>query len=1575
MAIDLTGITNENEFYTHHYLSAILENDLKDVFKEWRRREKEENIRPPYAELRGLREDFLAMRNRLERIRRPEDRLELQREFLQRILPVLGYEFRPVLKELDDGASLPIAGEVRRPNGAPELWIIEALDLSGENVDPLAVELSADQYPEGEEPERSLLESSLEDIVTRQVFGRSEPPRWVILASDSQLVLLDRGKWNEKRLLRFDLVEIFGRREPSTLQATAVLVHRESVCPTDGICLLDTLDENSHKHAFAVSEDLKYALREAIELIGNEAVWYMREKLHEKVFGRDLAQQLTVECLRYMYRLLFLFYIEARPELNYAPMKADAYRLGYSLETLRDLELVKLNTEEAKNGHYIHDSLQLLFDLIYNGFPRKEEQLALDAGPEHHRFRIAPLRSHLFDPARTPLLNKVKFRNQVLQRVIELMSLSRPRRRRERRGRISYAQLGINQLGAVYETLLSYRGFFAETDLYEVKKADESYDELKTAYFVKAEDLEKYTEDEQVYNEDGTLRMYPRGTFIYRLAGRDREKSASYYTPEVLTRCLVKYALKELLEGKTADEILQLTVCEPAMGSAAFLNEAVNQLAEAYLQRKMRETGRIIPHEDYAREKQKIKMYIADNNVFGVDLNPVAAELGEVSLWLNTIYEGAHVPWFGMQLVTGNSLIGARRQVFASQLLNRINRTDPLWLDEIPERVIPGQVRPEKSVYHFLLPDKDMANYKDRVVRQMETDEIEKIKDWRKDFTRPFSDSEIAQVEKLSSAVDRLWEKHIEQQRMIRQRTRDAIQVFGQPESENIQQPTTTEWKDKIFYEEMLSKNVRNSSPYRRLKLVMDYWCALWFWPIEKAELLPSRQEFMLDLSLILEGTVFDTVPTKNGQVSMFPETMDQQLAQELVDEFGYVNVDRLCGKNERLGLIAELAERFRFLHWELEFADIFVDESGFDLVLGNPPWIKIEWKESGVMGDAAPIYVLRGFTGPQLARLREEIIERFDLIGLYLSAYEEAEATQNFLKSYQNYPILKGIQTNLYKCFLPQAWMIGGHEAIAAFLHPEGVYDDPRGGQLRTEIYGRLRAHFQFINELGLFNKKDVDHHNPFSINIYAKRNFENIGFMHIANLFAPHTVDACFQHSGLGLVPGIKDDKHKWNVNGHLHRIVRVNTDLLNLFARLYDPDETSPLEARLPAVHSKQIVNVLRKFASQPMQLHKIVEESFSTEMWHETNAQNDETILRETQFPTSAEEWIISGPHFFVNTPLNKTPRRVCTSNLAYDVLDLNYIPQDYLPRANFVPYCEKVEYIRRLPRIPWDTEKPLTDFYRIFLRGQLNLTAERTLIGAIFPPGTGHVHSVLTFLLKDQQLLTLYCGLFSSIVFDFFIKSMGMSGLYGSTLYNLPLFNNEDKRLRGIKARTLILNCLTNHYTELWAKCWNATYREESWAKTDKRLDDDSYRKLNSTYHPSYVLRTHYERRQTLVEIDVLTSMVLDLTLDELKTVYRVQFPVLRQYEADTWYDYNGHIVFTNSKGLPGVGFSRSEWNQIKDMKSGTVERTIIDDTLPGDPRERTIVYEAPFDRCDREQDYEIIWTEFERRFNAREAVA
>ena len=252
------------------------------------------------------------------------------------------------------------------------------------------------------------------------------------------------------------------------------------------------------------------------------------------------------------------------------------------------------------------------------------------------------------------------------------------------------------------------------------------------------------------------------------------------------------------------------------------------------------------------------------------------------------------MPWFGMQLVCGNSLIGARRQVFDLLLLRKSKNTDPLWLDETPQRIMPGKERPRDTVYHFLLPDRGMADYKDKVIKQMAADEIKTINEWRKEFTKPFTKEEISQLEKLSETVDRLWKRHTEDQRNIRRRTTDPLEIFGQAESKDKLKFTDNRWKDKVYQQEMLSENVRSSSVYRRLKLVMNYWCALWFWPIEKADLLPSRHEMLLELSLILEGNVFDTTPQTREQLSIFPETKPKQLYLNMVDELGYVNIDKL---------------------------------------------------------------------------------------------------------------------------------------------------------------------------------------------------------------------------------------------------------------------------------------------------------------------------------------------------------------------------------------------------------------------------------------------------------------------------------------------------------------------------------------------------------------------------------------------------------------------------------------------------------------------------------------------------------
>ncbi len=1594
MAFDLTGILNHNEFYTHYYLTTLLEQDIKGVLGAWEASAQDAGAATPVSEIRKMNREFFSMLEEVEQEKDPIARLDVQNAFLGRFFSALNYGIAPRSLSLTDDLSIPVLTCLNRSNGASLLWIITVLDTAQEKANPLDCSWQSFQV-EGAD------ESTIEDFVTKNIFTLDEPPRWLIVATQSQIVLIDRSKWNDKRLLSFDLSEIYARRETSTFQALTVLLHKNSICPDDGIPLLDSLDENSHKHAHAVSEDLKYSLREAIEKLGNEALFYFNSKnwqgidgitRYKKLYDSDIdafAAQLSIECLRYMYRLLFLLYSEARPELGYAPMKSNEYRLGYSMDSLRDLEMVRLTTEESRNGYYIHESLSLLFKMIFNGYPEEDQSTAqMHVGEEsdlqHHTFRIPQLRTHLFDPDQTPIIGKAQLRNSVLQDIIKLMSLSRPRGRRERRGRISYAQLGINQLGAVYEALLSYSGFLAKTELYEVKKAGESYDELKQAFFVKADDLPKYTNDEKVFNDDGTLRKYAKGTFIYRLAGRNREKSASYYTPEVLTKCLVKYALKELLKDKTADDILKLTVCEPAMGSAAFLNEAVNQLAEAYLRKKQEETGNIISHDEYPQILQQVKMYIADENVYGVDLNPVAVELGEVSLWLNTIHKGAYVPWFGMQLVCGNSLVGARRQVFPANSLKTAKKDSETWLEAVPDRVKPGEKRPAKGVYHFLVPDRGMADYNDKVIKQMAGPRINHIKDWRKEFTKAFSKGDIELLLKLSETIDKLWQRHVEQLKRIRQKTEDPVQVWGQPEIKNAHPPTTTQWKDKVLFEELYSRNVRNSSPYRRLKLVMDYWCALWFWPIEMAELLPSRDEFFMDLQLVLEGNVVDIMAGSAEQTSLFPETQPKQEALKLVDEFGFVNVDELMGKIERLKVVDELAGRYRFLHWELQFADLFEERGahstgsgqGFDLIVGNPPWIKVEWNETGVISDAEPLTALRKLSASKVAEARSEAFAAFPTLRTeYLHEFEGADGTQGYLNSIANYPLLKGTQSNLYKCFLPVSWHIASESGVQAFVHPEGVYDDPKGGRLRHEVYLRLRQHCQYRNEYELFTGTNDHGRMVFGTHIYGPIDSKP-SFTSISNLFWPTTVDISYSHSGHGPVPGIKDDLNKWNTSGHAHRVIEVTEKELALFAKLYDEPGTPAMQARLPALHARELLSVLEKFAAYPRRLGDLKGEYFSLEMWHETNAQKDHTIRRETRFPKDASEWIVSGPHFYVGNPFYKTPRSECTQNSHYDVLDLTTLPEDYLPRTNYVPDCSRAEYESRIPRVLWVEEgesepKKVTAYYRLVHRRMFGGASERSMNVSIIPPNCGHINTVIgTTIRSSQDLVAFYAGALS-ICFDFYLKTTGKTDLYANDLYKFPLLPKNHRRI----ARILGLTCLTNSFRLLWQNNFSAEMTDDDWTRTDNRLSIYPFSNLTSKWDSTFRFRTDFQRRQALVEIDVLVAMELGLTLEELKTIYRIQFPVLRQNENDTWYDANGRIIFTCSKGLTGVGLSRAEWENVKNKKSGTVEQEIEDDTMPGGPIKRTIVYEAPFDKCDREQDYEIAWREFEKRGimeNARE---
>ena len=1224
---------------------------------------------------------------------------------------------------------------------------------------------------------------------------------------------------------------------------------------------------------------------------------------------------------------------------------------------------------------------------------------------------IPPLKAHIFDPERTALIEHAALRDSVMLRIIDLMSVTKTGKGVKRRQRISYAALGISQMGAVYEALLSYRGFIAKEKLYEVKRAKDSYDPLKVGYFVPERELDNYSEDERVRYPDkslhaGELRTYEPGTFIYRLAGRERETSASFYTPDSLAQCLVKYALKEIEPRiHQATDILSLKICEPAMGSATFLNETINQLATMYLNRREKERiaeegqKAAIPAEHRQVELQKVKMYIADHNIYGIDLNPVAVELGEVSLWLNTICEGSFVPWFGTQLQCGNSLIGGRRVGYLESDLASTTKNRH-WYEVEPKHIGFNQSSSSaKRIYQFLTGDPDMCKYDDKTVKSIESEHLETIKAWKKEFAKkPYSPTEIGLMRSLSKTIDELWRGQIKARQQLEKATQDDLIIYGFDANaskktakalENQQKHgqgslgieneyfrgnnLTIREKDEMLRIAYHSEKAENASEYARLKLAMDYWCSLWFWPIDQANLLPTRLQYLTEMSLILTGEIpqeegFTLTSMDNGQPT-FDDAMDDSHERDYIYD-NIVDLDELCkGDGEpaqRLRLVKEIAKKQRFFHWELEFADVFKD-GGFDFMVGNPPWVNVQWSETDAVSDADPYFAIHRLTASDLSKRMGELLKDARMRTTYLQEYTNIAGALAFYGSIGNYPLLQG-RINLFRCFLPNAWYYTRkHDGVSAFVHPDELYGDTRAGVLREQMYRRLRYHFQFINERKLF--AGVDHHTSFSLNVYRNpaKDSSLPYFDSIWNLYDPKTIDECYASDGTGAIPGVKNEQGEWNTRGHKSRVISISQDELSMFSRLVGNGESNGwAQAPMVGMHATELLSALEKMSEIPWTLRNYAGDITYSPMWNETNSRKDGTIKDYIHFPTSTKALIYSSPFIGVANPLLQSTRRNYKVNSDYDPIDLTDIPDGYMPRVKYAQACTDAEYQTRIQKMADGSR--FDAVYRLCCRRMVGTASERTLQASCVHPGAAWVHTITGYGVHPERyaLLALMSGLEAALPYDFLVRSIGKMDIHSSTLQIFPV--PETCLAPEIRLRGLMLNCLTKPYADLWRSCWNKSYTSMSWAKDDPRLTADTFTSLTDEWDWHTPLRTDYERRQALVELDVLASMALGITLDELIDIYRLTFTVLSGYEDDTWYDANGRIVFSK-KNYGDLTFKRPDFEKIKNAPAGKVfTRTIMDDTQPGGPRERTIEYVAPFDKCDRVEDYKTVWKFFTQKY-------
>ena len=474
-----------------------------------------------------------------------------------------------------------------------------------------------------------------------QVFlNVSEPDLWAVLSNGRFLRLLrDYHHTFSKGYVQFDLESIFEARNYADFRALYRLCHasrfrlieeeKEERIP------LEDFHQTARATGVKIGEDLRPQVRDAIEHLGNG---FLQEApdLIEKLRGDpDAAQDFYSEILRVVYRILFLLFAEQRglvPDAD-APPK-DLYWSDYSLTVLR--ERAESGVPNRDDHTDLWHGLRATFKMVRKG--------AEDLG-------VFGYNGELFEEAEGYLKDRA-CDNARLLRAIRALTLI------EREGvlqRISYLDLGVEELGSVYESLLDFTP--RVTEEHEI--------------------IEERDEEEVSAN-----------TFILDPRGLERKQTGSYYTPDSLVNELVKSALLPVMRNRLEDEglpvveeddlgevttglldryadlteeerevgteaILDMDVVDPAAGSGHFLVKANNVMGAEVARLQ---TGNEYPTERAVREA---KREVLARCIYAVDLNPMAVELCKVSLWINASVQDRPLSFLDHHIKQGNSLIGA----------------------------------------------------------------------------------------------------------------------------------------------------------------------------------------------------------------------------------------------------------------------------------------------------------------------------------------------------------------------------------------------------------------------------------------------------------------------------------------------------------------------------------------------------------------------------------------------------------------------------------------------------------------------------------------------------------------------------------------------------------------------------------------------------------------------------------------------------------------------------------------------------------------------------------------------------
>jgi hypothetical protein len=466
---------------------------------------------------------------------------------------------------------------------------------------------------------------------------------------------------------------------------------------------------NSRKYQNVVSTQLAEQVLEALyELLrGFQAANdQSKGELLRSILERD-PDHVYHGLLTTLLRLVFILYAEDRGLLSTDPIYSNYYSVTGLHERLRADDGRYKDTMDQRYGAWAQ--LLSLFRLIYSG-------------GSHGALKIPPREGYLFDADRylflegrhdkkdKPVIPQVS--DGVVFRVLSKLLLLDGER-------LSYRTLAVEQIGSVYQAIMGFslrvatgrsiaikaakkHGAPATIDLEELlrapgekrpKKFTEETDQKLTGNDADALKSAKSIEDllaavDRKIASTVTPLPVEKGAMVFQPSD-ERRKSGSHYTPSSLTGPIVEAALEPVLKQlgpkATPTQILNLKVCDPAMGSAAFLVEACRQLGDELVEawHAHGEIPVLPPDEDEALYAQRV---VAQRCLYGLDRNPMAADLAKLSLWLATLAKDHPFTFLDHTLRHGDALVGlTRKQIGAFNWSDSAQR--PLFKGEIPKRI------------------------------------------------------------------------------------------------------------------------------------------------------------------------------------------------------------------------------------------------------------------------------------------------------------------------------------------------------------------------------------------------------------------------------------------------------------------------------------------------------------------------------------------------------------------------------------------------------------------------------------------------------------------------------------------------------------------------------------------------------------------------------------------------------------------------------------------------------------------------------------------------------------------------